>query len=138
MLYHERSFRSSGMSKPTDIRVIAAEVDTETISYRTPIKFGGRVVTSATTVNVTIEAETRSGHRGRGFGSMPMGNAWAWPSKLLSGEQTLAAMELLARRVAASAVGPEYGHPLELTHALGHRYAELASAVITDQGLAEP
>lgn len=125
------------MSKPTDIRVISAAIETETISYRTPIKFGGRVVSSATTVNVTLDVETRNGRRGRGFGSMPLGNAWAWPSKVVSGEQTLAAMELLARRVAEQAVGPALGHPLELTHDFAHQYDALAAGVASELGLAE-
>lgn len=126
------------MAKSTDICVHNAAVQTETISYRTPIKFGGRVVTAATTVNVTLDVETRDGRRGQGFGSMPLGNAWAWPSKLLSGEQTLAAMELLARRVAESAVRTDLGHPLELTHDLAPRYQELATAVISELRLSEP
>jgi L-alanine-DL-glutamate epimerase-like enolase superfamily enzyme len=125
------------MTRPTDIRVLDAQFQTETLPYRTPIKFGGRVVTAATTVNVTLEVETRDGRRGRGFGSMPLGNAWAWPSKLLSGEQTLQAMEVLARRVAESAVQPEIGHPLELTHDAAPRYHELATAVVADLQLGE-
>lgn len=126
------------MSKPTDIRVTNVAFETETISYRTPIKFGGRVVSSATTANVTLDVETRAGRRSRGFGSMPLGNAWAWPSKLVSGEQTLAAMEVLARQVADTAVGPGYGHPLELTHDLSQQYQAVAAKVGTEMQLAEP
>jgi L-alanine-DL-glutamate epimerase-like enolase superfamily enzyme len=126
------------MTKPTDIRVLDAQFQTETISYRTPIKFGGRVVTEATIANVTLGVETRDGRRGRGFGSMPLGNAWAWPSKLLSGEQTLAAMERLAAQAVQSAVGPEYGHPLELTHDLAKLHQTLADKVAQELQLPEP
>ena len=126
------------MTRPTDIRVLDAQFQTETISYRTPIKFGGRVVNAATTVNITLEVETRDGRRGRGLGSMPLGNAWAWPSKQLSGEQTLAAMEALARRIGESAVLADVGHPLELTHDLGQHYEALADDVTQELRLSDP
>jgi L-alanine-DL-glutamate epimerase-like enolase superfamily enzyme len=124
--------------KPTDIRVTNASFTTETLPYRTPIKFGGRVVTSAVVANVTLDVETRSGKRGQGLGSMPLGNAWAWPSKVLAGEQTEAAMNRLAQRVAEAAVGPEFGHPLELTHAWSKTYDSLAADVVRELGVAEP
>ena len=68
------------MSKPTDIRLAQVTCDQERIQYRTPIKFGGRVVNDAVLFNVTVDVETRDGRRGQGFGSMPMGNVWAWPT----------------------------------------------------------
>src|SRR6266480_2984716 len=80
------------MDKPTDIRIQSVKTETERIGYRAPIKFGGRVVTDAVLVNVTIEVETKSGKRGAGFGSMPMGNVWAWPSNSVTPAQSLEAM----------------------------------------------
>jgi L-alanine-DL-glutamate epimerase-like enolase superfamily enzyme len=126
------------MTKSTDIRVVAASPRFETIAYRTPIKFGGRVVTSATLLNVTVDVETRDGRRGRGEGSMPLGNAWSWPSKILSGEQTLAAMQQLGERIAHAAVGLGWGHPLEITHTSAQRFSALAGQVQTELALAEP
>src|ERR1700740_2140302 len=82
----------SRMPKTTDIAIKRVVLTKERIGYRTPIKFGGRVVTDATLVDVVVDVETRDGRRGQGHGSMPMGNAWAWPSPHVSGEQTLAAM----------------------------------------------
>ncbi|MFM9065939.1 MAG: hypothetical protein ACKOUR_01225, partial [Planctomycetota bacterium] len=73
--------------RPTDIRIKAVEFTTDLKTYRTPIKFGGRVVVDALLFNVTIDVETRSGKIGRGFGSMPLANAWAWPSSVVDGEQ---------------------------------------------------
>ena len=58
------------MDKPTDIRITSVASETERIGYRSPIKFGGRVVTDAVLTNVTIGVETRDGRRGSGFGSM--------------------------------------------------------------------
>ena len=68
------------MPKPTDIRLLNVASEIEEIVYRAPIKFGGRVVTDATLLHVTADVETRDGRRGQGFGSMPLGNVWAWPS----------------------------------------------------------
>src|SRR5262245_15773049 len=89
------------MSKPTDIRILSAALDTERIEYRSPIKFGGRVVTDVVIANVGIDVETRDGRRGRGFGSMPIGNVWAWPSGTgpsmgVTPSQSLAAMKRFA------------------------------------------
>jgi L-alanine-DL-glutamate epimerase-like enolase superfamily enzyme len=126
------------MPKSTDLRVLHATTNTETIAYRTPIKFGGRVVTSAAILNVTVDVETRDGRRGQGFGSMPLGNAWAWPSQRLSGEQTLAAMELLGNLIAQQAVSGGWGHPLEIVHELSQQYEAAAGTVQSELQLAEP
>jgi len=123
------------MARPTDLRILNVSFDTPRVTYRAPIKFGGRVVTDAVVFNATIDVETRTGQRGQGFGSMPMGNVWAWPSKVLSADQTLAAMLDFGRRVAERLPAcPEVGHPLEITHWLETQFAELAAAVMTAQG----
>ena len=87
---------------------------TTRIDYRVPIKFGGRVVVDVTLLDVRVTVETREGRRATGTGSMPMGNAWAWPEHaLVSGEQTLSAMVELATRLTAEANDfPVGGHPL--------------------------
>jgi hypothetical protein len=50
------------MSKPTDIRIVEAVLSFESVPYRTPLKFGGRVVDHAILVNVEVSAESRRGH----------------------------------------------------------------------------
>ena len=59
------------------------------------------MVVDARAVRRDGDVETRDGRRGHGFGSMPMGNAWAWPSQRSRGEQTLAAMVALGERLVA-------------------------------------
>src|SRR5438034_4248377 len=115
------------MSKPTDIRILSVKTETERIAYRAPIKFGGRVVTDAVLVNVTIEVETKSGRRGAGFGSMPMGNVWAWPSNAVTPAQSLEAMLAYVERF-RDAVGNfrESGHPLDITRALAEQHPAIA------------
>jgi L-alanine-DL-glutamate epimerase-like enolase superfamily enzyme len=125
--------------KPSDIRVRHVAVTQERVAYRAPIKFGGRVVTDALLLNVTVDVETRRGQRGTGRGSMPLGNAWAWPSGKLSGEQTLAAMLALGERAAALAERHDaWGHPLEIEHDLTPAVRQAAREIAVEQNLAEP
>jgi len=126
------------MGKPTDIRLLQVVAETEQFLYRAPIKFGGRVVTDVVLLHVTAEVETRSGRRGKGFGSMPMGNIWAWPSSLPP-EKTLDAMVDLGRRTVAAACDfPSMGHPLDLTHELAQAHPAIAADVVHSAGLSEP
>ncbi len=127
------------MSKPTDVQLKEVSSSTQQIDYRTPIKFGGRVVNDVVLLDVAVTVETRDGRRGEGSGSMPVGNVWGWPSKVVSPEQSLDAMTKLGRRLAEKA--DDYdgcGHPLEITHDLSHAYDATAREVTKAAGLAEP
>ncbi len=127
------------MGKATDIRVLDVSATTEQFDYRVPIKFGGRVLNDVTLLHVTARVETRDGRTGKGFGSMPMGNVWGWPSDVLSTDQTLAGMAEAGRRIARAANDYEgIGHPLEITHDLASLYSPIAEAVVRDLGLAQP
>lgn len=127
------------MSKPTDIRIVRVTPSTNRIEYRTPIKFGGRVVTDAVLVDVEMEVEVRRGGIGGGFGSMPMGNVWAWPTSNVPGEQTLQAMLAFATALAGRIEKhSEFGHPLDLTRHWHAWHQEVADEVQRSLGLAEP
>ncbi len=127
------------MSKPTDIRLLDVTAETERFAYRTSMKFGGRVVTDVVLLHVTATVETRDGRRGEGFGSMPMGNVWGWPSQNVSGDATLKAMIELGQRVAREAGNyRDIGHPLHIGHDLAATYQTLADEITTAAGLAEP
>ena len=105
------------MSKPTDIQLKSVRSDTQKINYRTPIKFGGRVVNDVVLLNITVDVETRDGRTAQGFGSMPVGNAWGWPSQEVDTDSTLAAMTAMGQQVAQAADDyEEVGHPLEIMH----------------------
>ena len=127
------------MSKPTDVRIVNVALDTERIDYRSPIKFGGRVVTDVVIANVALDVQTRDGRRGRGFGSMPIGNVWAWPSSSVTPAQSLDAMKRFAEglvKVVANYRG--CGHPLDITRELAEDHGSLADSVVQSMGLAEP
>ncbi len=127
------------MSKPTDISIKQVTTATRQINYRTPIKFGGRVVTGALMLEVSVDVETRDGRRGRGFGSMPLGSTWAWPSLAVSGQQALGAMLQLGQTTARSAEDYQSpAHPLEISHDLTPGHREIAQQLIAELNLAEP
>lgn len=124
--------------KPTDIRICELRTSREQITYRTPMKFGGRVVTDVTLLNVHAHVETRDGRRGAGLGSMPMGNVWAWPSSAVPAEQALGAMLEFGETLASdNEIIRECADPLELCHLISQRYAALAERVIHRQNVAE-
>ena len=124
------------MSKATDIRLVEVSSQTEQFNYRTPIKFGGRVVDDVVLLHVTAEVETRDGRRGKGFGSMPVGNIWGWPSSTTSADQSLEAMTSLGLRLAETSNDyQEMGHPLEITHDLSEDYQSRADEVTSGMAI---
>ena len=67
--------------KSSDIRIKEIAVSYEDFPYRTPYEFGGRSADRVTLLNIRCTVETLKGDVGKGFGSMPMGNEWSFPSK---------------------------------------------------------
>src|SRR5579862_5768018 len=124
--------------KPTDIRIEQVSFGFEDFRYRTPIKFGGTALDRATILNVNVTVGTQNGRRARGFGSMPLGNVWSFPSKLQDYEGTLAAMKALTQRI-AKIMGEckDFGHPIDLTLALEPYYEDAAHEVEADLQLPE-
>jgi L-alanine-DL-glutamate epimerase-like enolase superfamily enzyme len=125
--------------KPTDIRVDQVRHWYEDYSYRAPYKFGGRVVDKVTLLNVRCRVTTRSGRTATGFGSMTLGNMWAFPSQTMTYETTLGAMKDLAGRIAAIVNDcTEAGHPLDFSHLLDPEYLKAAAQVSASKQLDEP
>ena len=88
--------RRATAGKATDVRIDEVTVGYEHHRYRVPLKFGGTATDRVTILNVQCVVSTKNGKSARGFGSMPMGNVWSWPSRVLSYDQTLDAMKALA------------------------------------------
>jgi L-alanine-DL-glutamate epimerase-like enolase superfamily enzyme len=125
--------------RPSDIRVEEVQHEYEDFHYRTPIKFGGVALDRATLVNVHITVRTADGRTARGFGSMPLGNVWSFPTKLLSYDETIAAMKAVIARVNRITAGcTEVGHPIDLTHTLEPLYVKAADEVTRELKLPEP
>jgi L-alanine-DL-glutamate epimerase-like enolase superfamily enzyme len=124
-------------SHPADVRVAEVRHRFEEFRYRTPMKFGGREVDRVTLLHVDCLVRTRDGRTAAGFGSMPLGNVWAYPSRQLPFEETLGAMKALAERVATITGGcREWGHAVDVASLLEPEW--LRAAAELSKGLSEP
>src|SRR5262245_41839480 len=124
-------------SRPTDIRILEVSHDFEDFTYRVPYQFGGRTVDRVTILNVQCRVRTGDGKEARGFGSMTLGNAWAFPAA--SQEDGLGAMKALAgelRSVTASC--DDTGHPIDLFRALEPEYLRAAATLSAARRLPTP
>jgi L-alanine-DL-glutamate epimerase-like enolase superfamily enzyme len=123
----------------TDIRIDEVRHGYKDFVYRAPYKFGGRVVDRVTLLNVHCRVTTRNGKSAAGFGSMTMGNMWAFPSKTMPYDTTLDAMKAVADRIQRITSGcREIGHPLDLNHVLEPEYLKAAAEISSARALDEP
>src|SRR5579862_8647157 len=123
----------------TGISVEDVRLSYEDYGYRTPIKFGGVALDRVTLLNVHCRVRNREGKSTVGFGSMPLGNVWSFPSKSLSYDKTLVAMKMVAERIGA--VVGEFrvsGHPIDLWHQLEPTFHQAARQVEEQLQLSEP
>ncbi len=125
------------MPKATDITILGAECSFEPVPFRSPLKFGGRIMDETHLINVEIQVETRNHRKESGFGSMPVGSVWAWPSTALTISQTDSAMREFARGVVDLADDfPDYAHPIDVMLQLSAEFGHLAR--LTQQRLNLP
>jgi len=130
---------ASTQRKGSDIRIKQIRVEYQDFTYRTPYRFGGRSVDATTLLNIHSTVETVDGHVAEGFGSMPLGNAWSFPSKTLSYDTTLDAMKHLAQRIAKITEDyKEPGHPIEINFVLETAYLRAAEEVTSEMRLDQP
>jgi len=126
-------------SRPNDIRIDDVGYSYEEYRYRAPYKFGGREVDRVTLLNVRCVVHTASGRSASGFGSMTMGNVWAFPSDRMSYDQTLGAMKALAERIGKiTSDFNEPGHPIDINAALEPEYLKAAAEVSSRLRLVKP
>ena len=93
------------MPKTTDIRIKEAFCTFEPLTFRAPLKFGGRIISKTDVMNVQVVVETKAGKKATGLGSMPVGNVWAWPSEAVSTDLAQKAMMNFAEQVCDLASG---------------------------------
>ena len=130
---------SVAVARATDVRIAEVRHGFEDHLYRAPYKFGGRVVDRVTLLNVRCRVETRDGRGAWGFGSMTLGNMWAFPSPTMSYDTTLGAMKTLADRIArTTAACREVGHPLDLAHVLEPEWLAAADELSRETKLDQP
>lgn len=124
--------------KSTDIRIREIRATYESFPYRSAYKFGGRSAEAVTLINVHCTVETVAGRVAKGFGSMPLGNLWSFPSKKLSSDTTLEAMKRLAQSISKITEGyTEFGHPIDINVALEPEYLKAAVEVAQEMRLSQ-
>jgi L-alanine-DL-glutamate epimerase-like enolase superfamily enzyme len=125
------------VSRPTDIRIVEVDHQFEDYRYRAPYQFGGRSVDRVTILNVNCRVRTTTGREAWGFGSMTLGNAWAFPAA--SQDVGLGAMKALADELRPiTAACDETGHPIDLFRALESTYLRAAEILSRTRALAVP
>jgi len=123
--------------RPNDIRILEVRHQFEDFLYRAPYQFGGRSVDRVTLLNVTCRVRTNGGRESSGFGSMTLGNAWAFPAA--SQDVGLGAMKDLAGKLReVTAACDEKGHPIDLFRVLEPEYLRAASGLSSDRQLPVP
>jgi L-alanine-DL-glutamate epimerase-like enolase superfamily enzyme len=125
------------VARPTDVRIAEVIHRFEEFRYRTPYQFGGRTVDRVTILNVDVRVRTAAGKNVWGFGSMTLGNAWAFPAA--PHDAGLGAMIALAAELRDATAGcDESGHPIDLFRALEPEYLRRAGRVSRQRALASP
>jgi hypothetical protein len=123
--------------RPNDMRILEVRHQFEDFRYRAPYQFGGRSVDRVTILNVTCRVRTNGGRESSGFGSMTLGNAWAFPAA--SQDEGLGAMRALADRLRdVTAACDDKGHPIDLFRLLEPEYLKTAATVSRDRSLSTP
>jgi L-alanine-DL-glutamate epimerase-like enolase superfamily enzyme len=134
-----RTARAPGLivARPTDIRIVEVDHRFEEFQYRAPYQFGGRSVDRVTLLNVDCRVCTGAGRETWGFGSMTLGNAWAFPA--VPHDVGLGAMTALAAELRAlTADCDEQGHPIDLFRVLEPQYLRAAEALSRTRALPAP
>lgn len=127
------------MPKSTDIRVVEVVLDTEEVPFRSPLKFGGRIIEKCKLLNAKATVESRDGRHAEGLGSMPVGNVWAWPSEKVTSDQAERAMIDFSESVARLAdTLDEFGHPIDLVYQISAEYHHAGKVIAEKLGLGEP
>jgi L-alanine-DL-glutamate epimerase-like enolase superfamily enzyme len=123
--------------RPTGIRIVSVDHAFEEFRYRVPYQFGGRTVDRVTILNVNCRVRTRSGREAWGFGSMTLGNAWAFPA--VPHDASLGAMMALAAALeSVTRACDVWGHPIDLFRALEPEYLRAAAGLSRARQLPAP
>ncbi len=123
--------------RPNEARIVEVTHSFEDFKYRAPYQFGGRSVDRVRILNVNCRLKTVGGREAWGFGSMTLGNAWAFPAA--PQDEGLGAMVALADEFrTATAACDDAGHPVDLFRVLEPEYLRVAADVSRRRALAVP
>ena len=72
------------MSKPCDVRPVAATLYFLPVEMRVPLKFGAETLGHVVCARVRLRVEDRNGRSAEGWGETPLSVAWVWPKAVSS------------------------------------------------------
>ncbi len=102
------------MSRPTDMRVVAARLHFLPVVTRVPLKFGTETTTAVTCARVCLTVEGHEGRRAEGWGETPLSVQWVWPSKLTYAERHERLKQFCVRLARAWVQFDSVGHAFEV------------------------
>ncbi|QDU56039.1 hypothetical protein Pan181_22410 [Aeoliella mucimassa] len=100
--------------KPTDVKVVGAELYFLPVETRVPLKFGHETLTSVTCARARVTVEDRQGRRASGWGETPLSVQWVWPSSLDYAFRSQAIHSFTTQMAKRWAEFREFGHPLQI------------------------
>ena len=100
--------------KPTDARLIGAELYLLPVATRMPLKFGSETLRAVTCARVRVTVAGRDGRTADGWGETPLSVEWAWPSASSHSARRQAMIDFCGRLTAAFAQFDAWGHALEI------------------------
>ncbi|OPZ07224.1 MAG: hypothetical protein BWZ08_01983 [candidate division BRC1 bacterium ADurb.BinA292] len=102
--------------KPTDVRLIGAELYYLPLKLRVPLKFGAETLTHLTCARARVTIRDRAGKTARGWGETPLSVAWVWPGQDPFADREEQLMRLCERIARAWSGFEAEGHPIEIGH----------------------
>lgn len=123
----------------TDLKILSVEPYFSDEIPRTPLKFGAVVVDRATLCWVKVQVENGRGQQAEGWGGIPIGDSWAFPSKAVPHEERDPAMRQIVRefcQLASEYTG--HAHPIDIYLDLEGDLRQVSDSVSQERKLKEP
>lgn len=125
--------------KPNYITIKEASIEFSDEKLRTPLMFGGGVVTAVTKATASITVENKAGGRATGRGQILLSDLWSFPVLSISHEVKDAAMRDMCRKYLSYVKGyVGYGHPVDMYMESKPHLKHLCTEMTDDHSLKEP
>lgn len=123
---------------PTDVRVVASQVDFRDVTLEHPLALSSGVVRGFTLAVVQVQVANRRGGTATGMGATILAVAWAWPRSICTPVERDHVMRQTVIEIADFATHLPPGDPFQLWHSMESALDCLTAEVVKRDGLAEP